>query len=155
MRDDRCAHTVFSATCIAAPGIFWLSLTIPDPMEYKPPVVRPIQRHIPFLRRLAGVRCALREVARSYCAQGLALVVLLPKRDGRPCPNAFSGESDYRAFCEGPGRWEHCSTARHDAETGQYSTDDTSIIDTRPPCAHEKRRHLCPLLARQSKQFFH
>ena len=31
MRDDRCAHIVVSAICIAATVIFWLSLTSPDP----------------------------------------------------------------------------------------------------------------------------
>ena len=31
MRDDRCAHTVVSAMCLAATGIFWLSFTRPDP----------------------------------------------------------------------------------------------------------------------------
>ena len=31
LRFERCAHTVVSAMCLAATGIFWLSLTRPDP----------------------------------------------------------------------------------------------------------------------------
>ena len=31
LRDDRCAHTVFFAICLAATGIFGLSFTRPDP----------------------------------------------------------------------------------------------------------------------------
>ena len=32
LRFERCAHTVVSAIGIAATGIFWLSITRPDPM---------------------------------------------------------------------------------------------------------------------------
>ena len=31
LRDDRCAHTVVSAMCLAATGILGLSFTRPDP----------------------------------------------------------------------------------------------------------------------------
>ena len=31
LRDNRCAHTVVSALCLAATGIFWLSFMRPDP----------------------------------------------------------------------------------------------------------------------------